>query len=81
MTVPYYMTYTWADPVIDVPGLIRYFDKFPTQREVSYFGPFSGVFHNNISQSPEDFLSQTTGKGNPYIHIVMTEALDFIDSL
>lgn len=81
IAIPYYMTYTWADPVLDVPGLIGYFNKFPVERKVSYFGAFSGVFHNNISQSPEDFLTHTTKKGNPYFHAVMEDALDFIDSI
>jgi pimeloyl-ACP methyl ester carboxylesterase len=81
VSIPYYLAYTWADPVLDVPGLIRYFNQYPIYRKISYFGPFSGVFHNNISQSPDDFLTQTTAKGNPHFVRMMNEALDFIDSL
>lgn len=81
ITVPYYLAYTWADPVLDVPGLKRYFRQHKVKREVWSFGVTSGVFHNNISQAPEDFLTYTTGEGNPYFHSMMGDALDFIRSL
>ncbi len=81
ITVPYYMAYTWADPVLDVPALIRYFNQFQVKRKVRSFSLTSGVFHNNISQSPEDFLTFTTGEGNAHFHPMMDEALDFIESL
>lgn len=81
LTVPYYLAYTWADPVLDVPQLKKYFGQFPVKKKVTSFKVTSGVFHNNISQAPEDELTFTTKEGNPYFHKMMEEALDFIESI
>ncbi len=81
ITVPYYLAYTWADPVLDVPGLIRYFNQYQLERKVRVFGLTSGIFHNSIGQAPEDFLTFTTKHGNPHFHDMMKDAIDFIESL
>ncbi len=81
LTVPYFLAYTWADPVLDVFQLKKYFNQFPVKRKVYSYKITSQVFHNNISQSPEDELTFTTGEGNPYFHSMMDAALAFVESL
>lgn len=81
ITVPFFLAYTWADPVLDVAELKKYFSQFPVKKKVLSFGITSGIFHNNISQAPEDELTFTTGHGNPEFHRMMDEALDFVHSL
>lgn len=81
LTVPFFMAYTWADPVLDVPQVKKYFARFPVKKKVISYGLTSGVFHNNISQAPEDELTFTTGHGNPNFHAMMKDALEFVESI